>query len=84
MAGNVFLRIFSVNIFFASDKWGAKVGTKSWHQGHKTPGLEEAQAAEVVDLESGGPCRDRTYGPLIKSWNRALFTMARLCNGFPV
>jgi hypothetical protein len=28
--------------------------------------VEESVMSEVVDLD-GGPCRDRTYGPLIKS-----------------
>ena len=39
-----------------------KVGTKSWHQ----VDIIEKQDAEVVE-EFGGPCRGRTYGPLIKS-----------------
>jgi hypothetical protein len=32
----------------------------------------------------GGPCRGRTYGPLIKSVNRPIFQSARCCEGFPI
>jgi len=39
-----------------------KVGTNSWHQVDITV-EKEAEAVE----EFGGPCRGRTYGPLIKS-----------------
>jgi|GEM_PF-1138899 len=39
-----------------------KVGTKRWHQVDITEGHD----SEVVE-EFGGPCRGRTYGPLIKS-----------------
>ena len=39
-----------------------KVGTKTWHQ----VDIIEDEDAEVVE-EFGGPCRGRTYGPLIKS-----------------
>jgi len=38
-----------------------KVGTKTWHQ----VDIIEKQNAEVVE-KFGGPCRGRTYGPLIK------------------
>jgi len=39
-----------------------KVGTKDWHQ----VDITEKEGAEVVK-KFGGPCRGRTYGPLIKS-----------------
>ena len=39
-----------------------KVGTKTWHQ----VDIIGEKDAEVVE-EFGGPCRGRTYGPLIKS-----------------
>jgi hypothetical protein len=39
-----------------------KVGTKTWHQVDRI----EENDSEVVE-EFGGPCRGRTYGPLIKS-----------------
>ena len=32
----------------------------------------------------GGPCRGRTYGPLIKSGRRPMIRTARCCEGFPV
>ena len=32
----------------------------------------------------GGPCRGRTYGPLIKSGKRSSIRTARCCEGFPV
>jgi len=38
------------------------IGTRSWHQVDKI----EEKDAEVVK-KFGGPCRGRTYGPLIKS-----------------
>ena len=38
------------------------IGTRSWHQVDKI----EEEDAEVVK-KYGGPCRGRTYGPLIKS-----------------
>ena len=56
-----------------------KVGTKSWHQ----VDIIEKQDAEVVE-EFGGPCRGRTYGPLIKSDRRPMIRTARCCEGFPV
>jgi len=40
----------------------SEVGTKSWHQVNITG----EGSAEGID-NNGGPCRDRTYGPLIKS-----------------
>ena len=39
-----------------------KVGTKTWHQ----VDIIEQEGAEVLET-FGGPCRGRTYGPLIKS-----------------
>ena len=39
-----------------------KAGTKGWHQ----VDITEKKESEVVE-EFGGPCRGRTYGPLIKS-----------------
>ncbi len=39
-----------------------KVGTKTWHQ----VDISEENDSEVVE-KVGGPCRGRTYGPLIKS-----------------
>ena len=39
-----------------------KVGTMSWHQ----VDITEKEESEVVE-KFGGPCRGRTYGPLIKS-----------------
>jgi hypothetical protein len=39
-----------------------KVGTMSWHQ----VDITEKEDVEVVE-KFGGPCRGRTYGPLIKS-----------------
>jgi hypothetical protein len=39
-----------------------KVGTTTWHQ----VDIIEGDDAEVIE-EFGGPCRGRTYGPLIKS-----------------
>ncbi len=39
-----------------------KVGTMSWHQ----VGITEKEDVEVVE-KFGGPCRGRTYGPLMKS-----------------
>ena len=39
-----------------------KVGTMSWHQ----VDIIEKEDSEVVE-KFGGPCRGRTYGPLIKS-----------------
>jgi integrase len=44
------------------DTQSKKLGTKGWHQVDRI----EKQDAEVVE-EFGGPCRGRTYGPLIKS-----------------
>ncbi len=37
-----------------------------------------------VGWNFGGPCRGRTYGPLIKSGNRAIYQWARFCDGFPI
>ena len=54
------------------------IGTRSWHQVDKIEGKD----AEVVK-KFGGPCRGRTYGPLIKSANRAVFVTARLATWFP-
>ncbi len=39
-----------------------KVGTTTWHQ----VDIIEEEGAEVLET-FGGPCRGRTYGPLIKS-----------------
>ena len=33
--------------------------------------------------EFGGPCRGRTYGPLIKSGQKTISHNACYCNGFP-
>jgi integrase len=44
------------------DQESEKVGTKGWHQ----VDVIEEKDSEVVE-EFGGPCRGRTYGPLIKS-----------------
>jgi Phage integrase family len=44
------------------DNQTEKLGTKGWHQ----VDIIEGKDAEVVE-EIGGPCRGRTYGPLIKS-----------------
>jgi integrase len=46
----------------ALDHDSEKVGTKSWHQ----VDITETQDSQVVG-KFGGPCRGRTYGPLIKS-----------------
>ena len=43
------------------DKPLEKVGTKTWHQ----VDIIEEEGAEVLET-FGGPCRGRTYGPLIK------------------
>ena len=56
-----------------------KVGTKSWHQ----VDIIEEEGAEVLET-FGGPCRGRTYGPLIKSGRRPMIGTARCCEGFPV
>ena len=39
-----------------------KLGTRTWHQ----VDIIEKESAEVIE-SFGGPCRGRTYGPLIKS-----------------
>ena len=52
-----------------------KVGTMSWHQ---------VDINEKEDEKFDGPCRSRTFGPLIKSGNRAVIRTARCCEGFPV
>ena len=44
------------------DNQTEKLGTKGWHQ----VDIIEGRDAEVVE-KFGGPCRGRTYGPLIKS-----------------
>ncbi len=46
----------------ALDNDSEKVGTKSWHQSEEMGEKD----SEVVG-KFGGPCRGRTYGPLIKS-----------------
>jgi len=38
---------------------------------------------EKIKGENGGPCRGRTYGPLIKSVKRPIFVRSRCCEGFP-
>ena len=43
-----------------------RAGEKSWHQNLAPKAVEETESSQVVDLV-GGPCRDRTCGPLIKS-----------------
>ena len=45
--------------------------------------LEEEENSEVVG-EFGGPCRGRTYGPLIKSGRRTMIRTAQCYEGFPV
>ncbi len=45
--------------------------------------ITEKEDVEVVE-EFGGPCRGRTYGPLIKSGNRAIIRTARCYEGFLV
>ncbi len=47
-----------VNVF---DRQLEKVGTKGWHQ----VDITKKESAEVIG-KFGGPCRGRTYGPLIK------------------
>ena len=56
-----------------------KLGTRTWHQ----VDIIEGENAEVVG-KFGGPCRGRTYGPLIKSGRRPMIRTARCCEGFPV
>ena len=41
-------------------------------------------AAGTNEVWFGGPCRGRTYGPLIKSGGRPMIRTARCCEGFPV
>ena len=48
-----------VNVF---DTQLEKAGTKTWHQ----VDITENADSEVIE-KFGGPCRGRTYGPLIKS-----------------
>ncbi len=45
--------------------------------------LEEAKNSEVVG-KFGGPCRGRTYGPLIKSSRWPMIRTARCYEGLPV
>ena len=56
-----------------------KVGTKTWHQ----VDIIEEEGAEVLET-FGGPCRGRTYGPLIKSGRQPMIRTAQCCEGFPV
>jgi hypothetical protein len=49
------------------DSQAEKVGAKTWRQGD----VIKRQDSQVVK-EIGGPCRDRTYGPLIKSGKQAI------------
>ena len=39
-------------------------------------GIESAEGATKIEELDGGPCRGRTYGPLIKRANTAVFTNA--------
>ena len=48
-----------------------KVGTMSWHH----VDITQKEDVEVVE-KFGGPCRGRTYGPLIKSDIRAIIRSA--------
>ncbi len=43
-----------------------RAGEKSWHQNLAPKAVEETEGSQVVE-NVGGPCRDRTCGPLIKS-----------------
>jgi hypothetical protein len=45
--------------------------------------VEAEEHAEVVG-NFGGPCRGRTYGPLIKSGRRPMIRTAQCYEGFPV
>jgi hypothetical protein len=45
--------------------------------------LEAEENSKVIEI-FGGPCRGRTYGPLIKSGRRPMIRTARCCKGFPV
>jgi hypothetical protein len=46
--------------------------------------VEENWEVVCKSAEFGGPCRGRTYGPLIKSGRRPINRTARCCEGFPV
>ena len=54
--------------------------------GSNVVALREGEAEETSEVveEFGGPCRGRTYGPLIKSGKRSLVRTARCYEGFPV
>ena len=47
------------------------------------PDRPNLEVIENMTGKDGGPCRGRTYGPLIKEGERAIFDKARYCNGFP-
>ena len=47
---------------------------------HEKPILSQRHA----QARFGGPCRERTYGPLIKSGRRPMIRTALCCEGFPV
>ena len=55
-----------------------KVGTTSWHQ----VDIIEEKDSEVVE-EFGGPCRGRTYGPLIKSGKACFSKMLAIATVSP-
>ena len=42
----------------------------------------ESEVVERIEGNDGGPCRGRTYGPLIKSVKWLDFAKARCCNSF--
>jgi len=50
-----------------------------WHQ---VDIIEEEDSGVLKKF--GGPCRGRTYGPLIKSDKRPMIRTARCCEGFPI
>ena len=56
-----------------------KVGTMSWHQ----VDITEKEESEVVE-KFGGPCRGRTYGPLIKSDKRPFLTKLAIATVSPI
>ena len=67
----------------AVDRLDASLGPESGSTVVTEGALGERENSEVVG-KFGGPCRGRTYGPLIKSGNRAIIRTARCCEGFPV
>jgi hypothetical protein len=67
------------------DQVGLQPGEKSLLEGRLSDGTEikpgmmqkgkEGSVSEVLEI-NGGPCRGRTYGPLIKRPNEAIFARA--------